>query len=166
MASVPRRSVPPPMSTTASGSNNAVMPATSPAFSLATNNRSKSWGSLAGSLVVKSFIVTLRQLLWLARPSLKYSVVTRRAKVMVNMSGRIRPGVKWFSLAVVAWGFYLLRSPEALGITVHDPVPFLLLIGVYVALVVACLSLVISIIEQVRRSSSAKQQGEKHGAAA
>src|SRR5580658_7184362 len=48
------------MSTTASGSNNAVMPVTSPAFSLATNNRSKSWGSLAGSLVVKSFIVTLR----------------------------------------------------------------------------------------------------------
>src|ERR1700736_2491217 len=60
MASLPRRNVPPPMSTTASGSNNAVMPVTSPAFSLATNNRSKSWGSLAGSLVVKSFIVTLR----------------------------------------------------------------------------------------------------------
>src|SRR5215831_1886682 len=59
MASLPRRNVPPPMSTTASGSNNAVMPATSPAFSLATNNRSKSWGSLADSLVVKSFIVTL-----------------------------------------------------------------------------------------------------------
>src|SRR5260370_204875 len=36
------------------------MPVTSPAFSLSTNNRSKSWGSLAGSLVVKSFIVTLR----------------------------------------------------------------------------------------------------------
>src|SRR4029434_3269724 len=55
------------MSTTASGSNNAVMPATSPAFSLSTNNRSKSWGSLAGSLVVKSFVGklltgTLRQL--------------------------------------------------------------------------------------------------------
>src|ERR1700704_3752471 len=62
MASLPRRNVPPPMSTTASGSNNAVMPVTSPAFSLATNNRSKSWGSLAGSLVVESFIVTLRQL--------------------------------------------------------------------------------------------------------
>ena len=30
------------------------------AFSLATNNRSKSWGSLAGSLVVKSLVVTLR----------------------------------------------------------------------------------------------------------
>src|SRR5262245_15297335 len=59
MASLPRRKVPPPMSTTASGSNNAVMPSTSPAFSLATNSRSKSWGSLAGSLVVKSFIVTL-----------------------------------------------------------------------------------------------------------
>src|SRR5215469_5564857 len=59
MASLPRRNLPPPMSTTASGSNNAVMPVTSPAFSLATNNRSKSWGSLAGSLVVKSFIVTL-----------------------------------------------------------------------------------------------------------
>src|ERR1700737_2837473 len=60
MASLPRRERPPPMSATASGSNNAVMPVTSPAFSLATNNRSKSWGSLAGSLVVKSFIVTLR----------------------------------------------------------------------------------------------------------
>src|SRR5262249_25413787 len=57
MASLPRMNVPPPMSTTASGSNNAVMPATSPAFSLATNSRSKSWGSLAGSLVVKSLIV-------------------------------------------------------------------------------------------------------------
>jgi hypothetical protein len=34
---------------------------------------------LAGSLVVKSFIVTLRQLLWVARPSLKSIVVTRRA---------------------------------------------------------------------------------------
>src|SRR6266481_7262972 len=79
MASLPRRNVPPPMSTTASGSNNAVMPVTSPAFSLATNNRSKSWGSLAGSLVVKSFIVTLRQLLWVARLSLKFIVVTRRA---------------------------------------------------------------------------------------
>src|SRR5215510_4976297 len=79
MASLPRRNVPPPMSTTASGSNNAVMPATSPAFSLATNNRSKSWGSLAGSLVVKTFIVTLLQLLWVARPSLKSIVVTRRA---------------------------------------------------------------------------------------
>src|SRR6266566_1298365 len=78
MASLPRRNVPPPMSITASGSNNAVMPVTSPAFSLATNNRSKSWGSLAGSLVVKSFIVTLRQLLWVARPSLNSIVVTRR----------------------------------------------------------------------------------------
>src|SRR5205814_9395285 len=58
MASLPRRNVPPPISITASGSNNAVMPVTSPAFSLATNNRSKSWGSLAGSLVVTSFIVT------------------------------------------------------------------------------------------------------------
>src|SRR5215471_8079107 len=67
MASLPRKNLPPPMSTTASGSNNAVMPVTSPAFSLATNNRSKSWGSLAGSLVVKSFIVTLLQLLWVAR---------------------------------------------------------------------------------------------------
>src|SRR5215467_4410493 len=64
MASLPRKNLPPPMSTTASGSNNAVMPVTSPAFSLATNNRSKSWGSLAGSLVVKSSIVTLRHLLW------------------------------------------------------------------------------------------------------
>src|SRR4030095_7607889 len=79
MASLPRRNVPPPMSTPASGANNAVMPVTSPAFSLATNNRSKSWGSLAGSLVVESFIVTLRQLLWVARPSLKSIVATRRA---------------------------------------------------------------------------------------
>src|SRR5262244_1136646 len=55
------------------------MPVTSPAFSLSTNNRSKSWGSLAGSLVLKSFKVTLRQLLWVARPSLKPIVVTRRA---------------------------------------------------------------------------------------
>src|SRR5215813_3246808 len=79
MASLPRRNVPPPMSTTASDSNNAVMPVTSPAFSLSTNNRSKSWGSLAGSLAVESFIVTLRRLLWVARPSLKPIVVTRRA---------------------------------------------------------------------------------------
>jgi hypothetical protein len=68
------------MATAASGSNNAVMPVTSPAFSLATNNRSKSWGSLAGSLVVRSSIVTLRQLLWVARPSLKSIVVTRGVK--------------------------------------------------------------------------------------
>ena|ERR1051326_5303257 len=79
MASLPRRYVPPPMSTTASGSNNSVMPATSPAFSLSANDRSKSWGSLADSLVVKSFLGTLRQLLWVARPSPKPIVVTRRA---------------------------------------------------------------------------------------
>src|SRR5215469_6360867 len=83
MASLPRRNVPPPISTTASGSNNAVMPVTSPAFSLATNNRSKSWGSLAGSLVVESFIVTLLKLLWVARPSLKPIVVTRRASTQL-----------------------------------------------------------------------------------
>ena len=42
----------------------------------ANHNRSKSWGSLAGSLVLRSFIVTLRQLLWVARPSLKSIVLT------------------------------------------------------------------------------------------
>src|ERR1700722_8375108 len=71
MASRPRRNVPSPISTTASGSNNAVMPAISPAFSRATNNRSKSWGSLALALVVEPFIVILRELLWVARPSLQ-----------------------------------------------------------------------------------------------
>src|SRR5215470_6676233 len=99
MAPLPRRNVPPPMSTTASGSNNAVMPSTSPAFSLATNNRSKSWGSLAGSLVVKSFILTLRQLLWVARPLLKSIVVTRRAQQPFLLQNRVSDnagGVKHF----------------------------------------------------------------------
>src|SRR5262249_175928 len=99
MASLPRRNVPPPMSTTASASNNAVMSVTSPAFYLATNNRSKSWGSLAGSLVVKSFIVTVRQLLWVARPSLKPIVVRRRA----SNNGVLREVMK---------GWYVPSQPD------------------------------------------------------
>src|SRR5687767_10508729 len=61
MASWPRTSRPSLSSITASGSNKAVMPLTSPAFSLTTNCRSNSWGSEIGSFLVRSLIATLCQ---------------------------------------------------------------------------------------------------------
>src|SRR5580692_470773 len=102
MASLPRRNVPPPMSTTASGSNNAVMPVTSPAFSLSTNNRSKSWGSLAGCLVVKSYIAILRQLLWVAL--LRTNTKKRNSAVVADqddVAGRV--AARHYQLVEVGW---------------------------------------------------------------
>src|SRR5690242_14691580 len=69
MASVPRTNCPPPASTTASVSNSATMPSTSPAHCRSISIRSRSWGSRAGSRFILSGMT----------PSVRPRVVTPQA---------------------------------------------------------------------------------------